>query len=185
MLLKLQKSCLLIIDVQEKLTPLVLNHEKLVQNCQWLMRLAHELEVPIQVTEQYPKGLSKTVPSLRNESVSAIYSEKVFFSCASEPNCLETLNHIGREEIVIAGIETHVCVMQTAIELQTMGKNVFVVVDAASSRHEMDHRYGLKRMKAAGVTLVTKEMVFFEWIRCAGTPRFKELSQCFLKEDKK
>lgn len=185
MLLKLQNSCLLIIDVQEKLTPLVLNHEKLVQNCQWLMRLAYELEVPIQVTEQYPKGLSRTVAPLRNEEVSAVYSEKVFFSCASEPDCLKAITQTDREEILIAGIETHVCVMQTALELQAMGKNVYVVVDAVSTRHEIDHRYGLKRMKAAGITLVTKEMVFFEWIRCAGTPRFKELSQRFLKEDKK
>lgn len=185
MLLNLSKSCLLIIDVQEKLTPLVLNHERLVQNCQWLLRLAHELDVPIHVTEQYPKGLSRTVAPILHEPVSATYTEKVFFSCASEPECLKALNHKGHEEFILAGIETHVCVMQTAIELQAMGKKVYVVVDAVSTRHEIDHRYGLKRMKAAGITLVTKEMVFFEWLRCAGTAHFKELSQRFLKEEQK
>ncbi len=185
MLLTLQNSCLLIVDVQEKLTPLVLRHETLVHNCQWLMRLAHELEVPILVTEQYPKGLSKTVAPIRNESVSATYSEKVFFSCASEPKCLEIINKTAREDIVIAGIETHICIMQTALELQAMGKNVYVVVDAVSTRHEIDHRYGLKRMKAAGITLITKEMVFFEWLRCAGTARFKQLNQQFFKEEEK
>ena len=181
MLLTIQKSCLLMIDVQEKLTPLVLNHESLVKNCQWLMRLANELEVPIHLSEQYPKGLGKTVEPLLSEASKAVYSDKMFFSCASDTEFLKKLNDSACHDIIIAGIETHVCVMQTALELTMLGKNIFVVVDAVSARHDIDHRYGLKRMKAAGVTLVTREMVFFEWLRKAGTPNFKQLSQQFLK----
>ncbi len=180
MLLNLPHSCLLIVDVQEKLTPLVLNHENVVKNCQWLMHLAHKLQVPIHLTEQYPKGLGRTVGSLLSAASDAVYSSKLFFSCASDNECLENLNNTGCQDILIAGIETHVCIMQTALELQSLGKNVFVVVDAVSARHEIDHRYGLKRMKAAGVTLMTHEMVFFEWLRRAGTEKFKYLSQEFL-----
>lgn len=185
MLLTLQQSCLLIVDVQEKLTPLILNHETVVENCHWLMRLAHELEVPIHLSEQYPEGLGRTVEPLLSEASDAVYSSKIFFSCASDSECLEKINNAGHQDIIIAGIETHVCIMQTAIELQALDKNVFVVVDAVSARHDIDHRYGLKRMKAAGVTLITHEMVFFEWLRQAGTPRFKQLSKEFLNKNEK
>lgn len=181
MLITLQKSCLLVIDIQEKLTPHVLNPASLVDNTRWLIRLAKELNVPIHVSEQYPKGLDKTVAALREHTKDAHYSEKVHFSCASDEKCLKKIEDTDCDDIIIAGIETHVCVLQTAMELKALGYNVFVVVDAVSSRAKIDHRYGLKRMKASGISLVTKEMVFFEWLRQAGTPRFKELSKAFLQ----
>lgn len=184
MLLTLQQSCLLMVDIQEKLTPLVLNHALLIENCQWLMRLANELGTPIHLSEQYPQGLGKTVPALLSEASNAIYSEKVHFSCASDTACRRKLQDANCQDIIIAGIETHVCIMQTALELIDLGKNVFVVVDAVSARHEIDHRYGLKRMKAAGIHLITREMVFFEWLRQAGTSRFKTLSQLFLSANR-
>jgi nicotinamidase-related amidase len=181
MLLAKRKSCLLLVDVQEKLTPLVLQSEKLINACDWLMALADKLKIPILISEQYPKGLGGTVEPLNKYMSKNKYIEKVHFSCASDQNFLSCRQKINRQQVIILGIETHVCVLQTAIELKQTGADVFVVVDAVSSRSEIDHKYGLKRMKQEGIYLITREMVFFEWLRSASTPEFKSLSQEFLK----
>ncbi|GGI77520.1 hydrolase [Legionella impletisoli] len=181
MLLEKDKSCLLLIDVQEKLTPYVIEPERLVHGCEWLLKLANKLGVPLLVSEQYPRGLGQTVDELSPTLTEVKRVEKVHFSCGSDEGFMAHLKTLNRKQIVLMGIETHVCVMQTAMELKEKGFEVFVVVDAVSCRHEIDHRYGLKRMKAAGVQLITREMVFFEWLRQAGTPEFKALSQEFMK----
>ncbi|MFC3908482.1 hydrolase [Legionella dresdenensis] len=180
MLLQKEKTCLVLVDVQEKLIPLIHNHSDVVNRCQWLMRLARELSVPCVVSEQYPRGLGHTVPELLQDNHSTII-EKVHFSCWREPSFKNELQTINRDQIVLIGIETHVCVLQTAIDLHDAGFQVFVVVDAVGSRNELDYRYGLKRMKQTGVHLVTSEMVFFEWVEKAGSPEFKALSQSYLK----
>ena len=181
MLLNRQKSVFLLVDVQEKLTPHVLNSDALVARCAWLIRLAHELNVPVLVSEQYPRGLGKTVQPLL-ELTSGVQSiEKVHFSSYKEPSFVNHWQSLGKSQVVIAGIETHVCVLQTAMDMKDSGFDVFVVVDGVSSRHELDHRYGLKRMKQQGIHLLTAEMVFFEWVQKAGTPEFKGLSQSYLR----
>ena len=161
MLMNRESSGFLLVDVQDKLTPLVLNAGTLIERCQWLIRLSIELHIPIVVSEQYPKGLGGTVSSLSALLNTHNPIEKIDFSCQREPAFMTQWQKIDRKQIVIAGIETHVCVMQTAMELHDAGFDVFVVVDAVSSRHEIDHKYGLKRMKQAGIHLVTAEMVFF------------------------
>jgi nicotinamidase-related amidase len=181
MLLDKEKSGFLLVDVQEKLTPLVLNPEKLVMRCEWLIRLTKELKVPLMVSEQYTRGLGKTIGSLGSLTEKDTHVEKVSFSCCREPSFVHQWKAMNRQQVVMAGIETHVCVLQTAMELNSSGFDVFVVVDAVSSRHEVDHKYGLKRMKQAGIFLVTAEMVFFEWVGQAGTPEFKSLSQSYLR----
>lgn len=181
MLLNREKSAFLLVDVQEKLTPHVLNPDALVTRCQWLIRLAHDLDVPMIVSEQYPRGLGNTVKPLKELTPKAPCIEKVHFSCYREPTFVERLQELDRNQVVVAGIETHVCVLQTAMDLNEAGLNVFVVVDAVSSRHEIDHKYGLKRMKQEGIHLITAEMVFFEWVGKAGTPEFKALSQAYLR----
>jgi nicotinamidase-related amidase len=180
-LLSRDKSGFLLVDVQEKLTPHVLNSDELVKQCHWLVRLAHELDVPVVVSEQYPHGLGHTVAPLRDLTSNDQCVDKVHFSCYREPSFVKHWQSIGKNQVVIAGIETHVCVMQTAIDMNDYGLDVFVVVNAVSSRHEIDHKYGLKRMKQAGIHLVTAEMVFFEWVGQAGTPEFKALSQSYLR----
>jgi nicotinamidase-related amidase len=179
MLLEKEQSALMLIDVQEKLTPHVLQSEKMVARCQWLMELATELSIPMVVSEQYPQGLGKTVSTLRALVPSDAPIEKVHFSCWPEPAIKMHLNALNKNQLVLIGIETHVCVLQTALDLLEAGKEVFVVVDAVSSRYEIDYKYGLKRMKQAGAELVTAEMVFFEWLHKAGTPEFKALSKRF------
>lgn len=181
MLLSRKKSGFLLVDVQEKLTPHVLNSDALVNRCQWLIRLANDLDVPMVVSEQYPSGLGKTVELLRASISTERCVDKVHFSCYREPSFVNHWQTINRNQVVIAGIETHVCVLQTAMDMNDSGLDVFVVVDAVSSRHEVDHKYALKRMKQEGIHLVTAEMVFFEWLEQAGTPEFKALSQSYLR----
>ncbi len=182
LILEKDSSALLFVDVQEKLTPHVNHAEQLVSRCTWLMRLAQALEVPVLICEQYPSGLGQTVEPLR--TLAAPYSpiEKVHFSCYRSDAFREQWRQLSKKQLVIAGIETHVCVLQTAIDMQSQSDHeIFVVVDAVSARSELDHKYGLKRMKQAGIQLVTSEMVFFEWVEQAGTKEFKTLSQAFLR----
>jgi nicotinamidase-related amidase len=180
LLLDKNTSALLLIDVQEKLTPLVLQAQALVEQCHWLIRLANDLAVPVLVTEQYPRGLGPTVEPLRSMPNCDARIEKVTFSCYREPTFVTAWQNLNKKQVVIAGIETHVCVLQTAMDMLNAGWDVFVVVDAVSSRHDINHNYALKRMAKAGIHLVTSEMVFFEWVGVAGTPEFKRLSKDFL-----
>lgn len=182
MLLKNEQSALMLIDVQEKLAPLVMQSDAMIGRCQWLMELARELSVPQIASEQYPQGLGKTVPPLNSLIPSDSLLEKVHFSCWPEPRIRAHLQELEKKQLILIGIETHVCVLQTAIDLLDAGYQIFVVVDAVSSRHEVDHKYGLKRMKQAGVQLVTAEMVFFEWLKQAGTTEFKTLSKRFFNK---
>lgn len=181
MLLRQEDSLLLLIDVQERLTPHVLAHEAFIERCTWLLRLAKKMAVPILVSEQYPQGLGATIQQCvpyfdpKTECVA-----KLHFSCMQEPAYVASLKRYHKKQVILIGIEAHVCILHTAMELQETGFEVYVVVDAVSSRHAQDLKYGLKRMKQAGIHLITAEMVFFEWLRRAGTPEFKALSKEFL-----
>ncbi|MGV3739908.1 MAG: hydrolase [Gammaproteobacteria bacterium] len=180
MLLRKEKSCLILIDVQEKLAPYIDRIDQMVGNCQWLMRLATELDVPLLVTEQYVRGLGQTIEPLRKLMPGKTDIDKLSFSCARDPSFQKHWQLVNKKQAVLIGIETHVCVLQTALDLRLAGVEVFVVVDAVGSRHAQDHDYALQRMQQAGVQLITHEMVFFEWLEQAGTPTFKTLSQVFI-----
>lgn len=178
MLLVQENSCLVLVDVQEKLTPFVLDHEKLITQCDWMMRLAQQLSVPIVICEQYPSGLGPTVKPLCHFSSSF---PKVHFSGWRDPGVQAHIKKLNKKQMILIGIEAHVCVLQTAIDLLDADYDVFVVRNAVSSRTEQDLHDGLKRIKQAGGQIVTAEMVFFEWIEKAGTPSFKALSKTFLR----
>lgn len=180
MLLDREKSVLVLVDVQEKLTPLVRESEKLIKHAKWLLSLAEKLNIPLMATEQYPSGLGPTLLPLMMPSLTTVI-EKNSFSCCGEPTFQKTLQEIKKPQVLLIGIETHVCILQTALDLKTAGYDVFVAVDTVSSRHEIDHKTGLKRMRQAGVVPMTREMVFFEWLKKAATSEFKSLSQHFLK----
>ncbi len=183
MLLSKENAGLLVIDVQSALTPLVLKVENFINRCHWTMKLAEALNVPTLVTEHYPKGLGGTVAPLNAAKLASKPMEKVHFSCVQDAAILKHIKSMNVTQWVLIGIETHVCVLQTAIDLLAQGYGVYVVVDAVSSRTELDHKYGLKRMKQHGAEMVTSEMVFFEWVKQAGTPLFKSLSQTFLRSE--
>lgn len=181
MLLSKDDSLLCLIDVQEKLIPSILNHPSLIARCEWLLKLAERLNVPVLASEQYTKGLGVMVKPLSNYYTQEKCHEKVHFSCMQVPSYIQHIEQAKKNQLVLIGIEAHVCVLQTALEMKEAGYSVYVVVDAVSSRNEIDLKYGLKRMKQEGIYLITAEMVFFEWIRQAGTPEFKALSKEFLQ----
>lgn len=180
MLMHAEKSVLLVIDVQEKLYQAVHESAQLVAHCDWLMRVAQTLDVPIQISEQYPRGLGLTIPRLREQVEPNHIGSKVHFSCVAG-DCLRPLPASERPQVVVCGIEAHVCVLQTVLDLHEQGKSVFVVEEAISSRRASDKACAVARMRAAGVTVVSREMVLFEWAHQAGTAIFKHLSQTFLR----
>lgn len=177
MLISAEKSCLLVVDVQDKLLAAMQAPERLAKNCGILLKAAARLRVPILVSEQYPKGLGPTAAELRPLIPEGAVVEKAAFSCADVPEYRERLRTLGREQAVIAGIEAHVCVLQTALGLNERGYRCFVVSDAVSSRTRENLAAALERLRDNGVETATTEMVLFEWLGRAATPEFKELSK--------
>lgn len=180
-LLRAADSLLLIIDVQARLAPHVHEHERVIDNCEWLAGVAEVVDVPVLVSEHCPEGIGPTVERLRARIAEESVMRKVHFSCVSEPSCKARIEATGRSQIVIAGMEAHVCVMQTAIELAAAGKQVFLVADAVSSRDPQDAVRAVARMQRNGVEIVSREMVLFEWAHRGATQQFRQLHRRFLK----
>jgi nicotinamidase-related amidase len=166
---------LLVIDVQEKLVPRILGAETLVRNIAFLLDAARLLSMPVQCTEQYPRGLGATVPELAGRL--AQRPDKVAFSSCAVPAVVQTFHREARPKVVLCGIETHVCVLHTALDLLALDFRVYVAVDAVGSRYRVDHDVALRRLELAGVIPTTSEACAFEWIGGAGHPQFKAVSQ--------
>jgi nicotinamidase-related amidase len=184
MLLARDKSQLLIIDVQDKLLAAMSGQDRLLERCVRLVRAANVLGVPVTVSEQYPAGLGSVAEPIREALGNAgPILDKIEFSCLRNEALRDRLHDIrrrGRPQVVIGGIEAHVCVTQTAIDLEEQGFEAYVVADAVASRSKTSRRLALARLTKAGVDVVDSEMVVFEWLERAGTPAFKEL-QALLK----
>lgn len=176
MLLDHSQSCLLPIDLQARLLPAIADPQRIIANNAILLKSAGRLAVPVLASEQYPRGLGPIVPDLAALLPENAVIEKLAFSCLRDPAYQQRFIALGRRQVVVTGAETHVCVLQTVLVLRDWGQEVYVVADACGSRTPDNHRAGLARMQAAGATLVTTEMVVFEWLERAGTPEFKELS---------
>lgn len=182
MLISSDRSALLVIDVQQRLLPAVHQSEVIEQSVCDLIGVASELDVPTLYSEQYPKGLGPTSDRVAQALPdTAIRLEKLTFSCAADFKCRAQIRAVERPQIIICGMETHVCVLQTAVELSTGGFEVFVVTDAVSSRTEQNKELGLARMRQAGIQIVSKEMVIFEWLERAGTESFRSISKAYLR----
>ena len=181
MLMRVETSCLLVVDFQERLMPAIQQADAVVANGAWLIQIAQRLGVPVLASEQYPQGLGHTVAAIRELLPAEAFMEKTHFSCAAERGCMRRLDAIGREQIIVIGAEAHVCVLQTALELRAAGKEVFLVADAVSSRSPRDVELALARMRADGVRIVSREMVAFEWLHQAGDDRFRAISREFLR----
>jgi nicotinamidase-related amidase len=177
MLIERDKSCLLIVDVQEKLAPAMADPAAVIRNSGVLMQAAARLKIPLIVSEQYPRGLGPTVPELRVLAPDSARVAKLSFSCAGDPTLHERIKASQRSAIVIAGLEAHVCVLQSALGFRQAGYQIIVVADAVSSRTPANREAALQRLRENGVEVATTEMVVFEWLGQAGTPEFKELSQ--------
>jgi nicotinamidase-related amidase len=167
---------LLVVDVQEKLLPLIKRADRLLANCRFVIQGAQILGVPVYATEQYPQGLGATAPTLAELLPKP--PEKRRFSCA------EVLNWGGaaeqsddRHQVVVIGIEAHVCVQQSVLDLIAQGFQVFVAADAVASRNKFDWRIALQRMSLSGAVITTSEAVIFEWCETAAAAEFKQISE--------
>jgi len=167
-------TVLVVIDVQEKLFVKVEEKERIADNICRLIRFADILRMPIVVTEQYPKGLGPTIPEIRELTSTIKPIEKVEFSCLASSAFRERLDEIHARNLVLTGIEAHICVAQTAIEALANGYGAYVVSDAVSSRRREDKTVAIERMRLQGVVIVTSEMLMYEILRKAGTPEFKK-----------
>jgi len=168
-------TALLVIDMQEKLVPKIIDARRLVLNVSFLIDGLRLLSLPVLATEQYPKGLGPTVAPLLEKLPHR--PDKTEFSCCAIPEIVETLHREARPKVVLAGIETHVCVLNTALDLLTLGFRVFLPVDAVGSRYRQDHDIALRRLETLGATLTTVETVVFECVGGARHPAFKQVSQ--------
>lgn len=170
-----QDGALLVVDVQEKLLDRIHEKDRVLANSIRLVKAAKILGLPFWATEQYPKGLGPTVASLAELIPNR--PDKVSFHCCSIPMLLEQLYARKIRHVTIVGIEAHVCVAQTSLELLKLGFHVQIPADAVGSRHPIDWEFALRRLERVGATVSTSEAVLFEWTESADHPRFKEISE--------
>jgi len=172
-------SVLVLVDVQQRLAAAMppAARAAVIRNCRALLAAAARLSLPVLATEQYPKGLGPTEPDLLEAlPPGAIRIEKTCFSCAGVSPFAQALDALARPQVILAGMEAHVCVLQSALELRAAGRDVFVVEDACSSRNPAHHANAMARMRAAGVIVTNAESVLFEWLRDAAHEHFKAVS---------
>lgn len=172
-----ENSAGLIIDIQERLFPYIYENEKIKNNTSTLINGLKVLQVPIVVTQQYTKGLGSTLPSLVEALGTDEFLEKVAFSCCDDQPFMNELALLNRKFIIIAGIESHVCVLQTTIDLLENHFQPVVVEDCISSRNPNDKAIALERMRSEGAIITTYESILFELLRYSGTSEFKEISR--------
>lgn len=176
MRLRPEHSVLVVIDLQDKLLAAMPHAADLVRNAGFLIDVAHLLDIPVLATEQYPQGLGPTTATiaarLRGETPA-----KKEFSCCAGASFRESLVKLGRREFVLVGMETNVCVLQTALDLLEEGYRVFIPADGVKARFPLDHEAAMRRMEKAGAVPGTVETFAFEWLVTADHPRFKEVSR--------
>jgi nicotinamidase-related amidase len=173
-LMSAEDSALLVVDAQVKLLEIIPQRARIVWNIRRLLDAANSLGVPIGATEQYPDRLSPTVPELR-ERLGTVPNKMCFSACVCG-EIFEQWRADNRYRVLICGIEAHVCILQTALDLAAAGFEPYVAVDAIGARYAIDHEFALRRMESSGVTLTTTETAMFEWCRTADRPEFKKIS---------
>lgn len=173
LLLDTASSVLVVIDVQDVLLPKIVSNVQMLRAQERLIAVARNLGVPIVVSEQYPKGLGRTVESLRTAIGEFEPIEKVSFGVMGEPAFASHVAGLGRRQLVMIGIETHICVLQSALQAAAKGYLVTVVADCVSARWQRDHDLAIAKLRGHGIEIDTWEMVAYQWLRQAGTPEFK------------
>ena len=167
----------LVIDIQERLVPAMFENELLLKNCSILINGLNELGIQLVVTQQYTKGLGETAREISDIISDFNYIEKRDFSCCDEPVFAEKLKNSGAENIIICGIESHVCVLQTAVDLKAAGYNPVVVMDCVSSRIPESIEIAKERFRFEGIMMTSYESILFELTRSAAAPEFKVISK--------
>jgi nicotinamidase-related amidase len=180
MLIDAKSSALLVVDVQGKLVPAIAGWQPLLDHVVWLIRVARRMDIPVLACEQYPQGLGPTHPLIAAELPPGCVAGKLHFSAVAG-GCHGFAAAGSHPQLVVCGMETHVCVLQTVMELLAAGRQVFVVEEAVGSRRDSDKALALARMRDAGASIVSREMVAFEWLRKADTDLFRDISRNFLR----
>ena len=176
-LLEPPQTALLIIDIQERILPVINNHKMVVENTLKLIKGFKVLQLPIYFTEQYPKGLGPTHKSISDELGNIQPFDKMSFSCSGAGNLFEEFEKKNLSQIVVCGIEAHVCVQQTVLDLIENKLQVNLAADAVSSRKEIDYKVALDRMRHHGAEITTTESVLFELLKVCGTDQFRAISK--------
>jgi nicotinamidase-related amidase len=176
-ILKKESSALLIIDLQEKILPVIRNVDIVIENTIKLIKGFKTLNLPIYFTEQYPKGLGPTSSKILTELQGYKALQKMSFSCFGAEDLFNELRSRKIHQIIVSGVETHVCVQQTVLDLLANDFQVNVAADAVSSRREFDFQIALERMRTLGAEITTTESILFELLEVCGTPEFKEISR--------
>ena len=177
--LEATKSALIVVDIQEKLLPPIFEKDRLVRNSQLLLRLARIVGLPVLATTQYSKGLGATVPEIASLLPPGEVMDKTAFSCFGSDQFCSAVNKLpgDRNTLIVCGMETHICVLQTVLGALNQGFLVHVASDAVSSRTEWNWQIGLRRMEVAGALISSTETVIYELLRASGTPAFKHMLQ--------
>jgi isochorismate hydrolase len=178
MLSSRDRAHLLVVDIQAKLVPTIHEATRLIERSKFLIKTAKHLHVPVTVTEQYPKGLGPTEGDLLAlcGHDTPVFAKTAFSAMKDDAIRDDVMRDASRTDLVIIGMEAHVCVLQTAMDALAHGLNVFVVTDAVGSRNANDPPLAFARLRHAGASLVSAEMIFFEWLERSGTDEFKALS---------
>jgi nicotinamidase-related amidase len=174
--LRPEGCALAVIDIQEKLLPSMWEKERMVRNSQVLIRMANIMQLPVLVSTQYAKGLGQTIPEIASLLNGANVIDKMEFGCFGNGDYCSAVGKLhDRNTLLLCGMETHICVMQTALGALNQGMNVHAAADAVSSRTELNWKLGLGRMQAAGAVISSTEMMLYELMGKSGTPTFKEI----------
>lgn len=169
-------TTIICIDIQEKLVNMLVNKEEIVSNTFKIMKAADILNIDTFITEQYPKGLGTTTESIKNiKKFKTI--EKTSFSALKTPEFFNEFNKLNNKNILIFGIETHICVLQSVLDLLYNNYNVFVIADCCSSRNKLNHSTSLELMKQKGASIITLEIALFNLLKSSKHPHFKEIQQ--------
>jgi nicotinamidase-related amidase len=178
MILKADDVCILIFNMQLELIPLLHDGTKLLNDCCWLADVASTLGLPALIIEHEKLGDSSC--ALKEVAQQFPYYEKVYFDCTVQEHIANSIKERGRQQFVIAGAESHVCILQSVAGLQALGKDVFVLSDTISARNLVDHECALERLARMGANLITKEMFFFECIRYSNYPNYQPIAMKYL-----
>jgi nicotinamidase-related amidase len=177
-----QDSLVLIIDVQERLIPAIGDAEQVIQRCLWLLRLAKTFDVPHLGVEQNPKGLGHLHPEITANLGEECIFAKTTFSAAGEKYVLDSITATGKNQIIVVGMESHVCVLQTVLDMVSHGYEIFVIEDGTSSRKQSDKHLALQRMRHAGAVVISPEMLVFEWLKNSNHKNFRNVLNSFIEK---
>lgn len=177
MKLERNQTVLVVIDVQSKLLPVIYDYPALVENIKKVIQGAQILGIPVVLTEQYPEGLGLTVDEIRETLSEYNPIEKMSFSCCGEENFIEKIKQLNRNKILVCGIEAHVCIYQTCMDLLSEGYEVHLLVDAISSRKKENRDLTVEKLHGAGVQITSVEMALFEILKEASVNEFRKISK--------